>query len=156
MIILYSIVLGRCCLITCLSRSVDYLFIMEIWKDIVGYEWLYEVSNLWRIKSLKLWKSDILKLRYNKWWYPFTSISRNWWRKSYLVHRLVAIAFIENPFCYDLVLHKDSDRKNCNKDNLKWWTTIENNLQRDLEWKNVFNFNNPMKKSRKWYEVLFM
>ena len=41
----------------------------EIWKDIPWYEWLYQASNLWNIKSLISWKEKILKANKTKRWY---------------------------------------------------------------------------------------
>ncbi len=117
---------------------------MEIWKDIVGYEWKYQVSNEWSVKSLKFWREKILK-NINNWkWYLRVFLS-NWKEKSYKIHRLVAISFIPNPNNHPLVMHLDNDPLNNNVTNLKWWTDSMNNLQRDIEWRWFFKSNHPNK-----------
>ncbi len=70
---------------------------MEIWKDVVGYESLYKVSNVGNVKSLnynKTKKQRILKLPLNEWGYYRVALN---FGKKHLVHRLVALAFIPNP-----------------------------------------------------------
>lgn len=97
----------------------------EIWKDISGYDGAYKVSNYGRIWSNK--SKKILK--------PHNSIrgeARLILRgngKSYgrLVHRLVAIAFIENPGNYPEVNHKDENPRNNKAENLEWCTQEYNN-----------------------------
>lgn len=71
----------------------------EIWKDIKGYEGLYQVSNLGRVKSLnylRTGKEQILKLNLEKWGYYTVKLS-NGTPKWFKVHRLVAQSFIPNP-----------------------------------------------------------
>lgn len=102
----------------------------EIWKDIKGYEGLYQISNLGRIKSLEreiirqhsttmLLKEKILKQQ-NMNGYKFVRLSKNNTIKQYLVHRLVATAFIENPNNYKEINHKDENKSNNKLDNLEW------------------------------------
>ena len=70
---------------------------MEEWKDIEWYEWLYQVSNMWNIKSLnynKTKKERILVLAKEK-WYLLVGLNKKWY-KRYFVHRLVWLAFILN------------------------------------------------------------
>lgn len=74
----------------------------EIWKDVVGYEGLYQVSNLGRIKRDKLKKPELI----NKGYYR-VSLSKDGTVRRYFVHRLVAEAFIPNPEKYPIVNHKD-------------------------------------------------
>ena len=80
---------------------------MENWKDIKGYEGLYQVSNLGRVKSLernaykpngvaRKKEEKILASALNSNGYSFVNLYKNGKRKSMLVHRLVAMAFIEN------------------------------------------------------------
>lgn len=98
----------------------------EIWKDIKGYENEYLVSNLGRIKSIKNGKNLIMKLDTEKKGYLSVKLYKNGKRKSYKVHRLVAIAFIENPYNKPEVNHIDAIRSNNNVNNLEWVTSKEN------------------------------
>ena len=92
----------------------------EVWKDIEGYEGLYQVSNLGRVKSLKgsheKYKEKILKPRKNSNGYLRVGLCR----KDFYIHRLVAQAFIPNPNNYLEVNHKDETRDNNRVDNLEW------------------------------------
>lgn len=97
----------------------------EIWKDIKGYEGLYQVSNLGRIKSL-IGHEKILK-SYNKNSKDKTSylkiiLSKNSKTKAYLIHRLVAITFIPNLDNLPEINHKDENKLNNKVDNLEWCT----------------------------------
>lgn len=95
----------------------------EIWKDIKGYEGLYEVSNLGRIKSLKRNKIITPKLIHSY----FSVILYN--KKNYRnfrIHRLVAQAFIPNPNNYPQVNHIDGNKLNNNLENLEWCTQSHN------------------------------
>ena len=115
----------------------------EIWKDIVGYEDYYQCSNLGRVKSLDRivirvdnvkinLKSKFRKNRFDKDGYLFVKLSKNGSDKSYKVHQLVAMAFLNHKPCglKKVVDHKNniktdnrldniqviSNRKNCSKD----------------------------------------
>ena len=106
----------------------------EIWKDIEGYEGLYQVSNKGRVKSLSrlvvrvgkpnyITKEKILKCSELKGTgYPAVSLGSNNNFKSMLVHRLVAQAFIPNPDNLPCVNHKDETRNNNDVRNLEWCT----------------------------------
>lgn len=104
----------------------------EIWKDIVGYEGMYMVSNLGNVKSVaRIVKCNkgkremngvIRTLRISNNGYPIVSI-----RKSiYTIHRLLAIAFIPNPENKPVVNHKDGNKLNNNVNNLEWCTHSDN------------------------------
>ena len=90
----------------------------EIWKDIKNYEGLYQVSNLGRVKSL--YYNKILQNAVQKDGYFQVSLSKNGIQKMYLVHRLVAEAFLPNPHNYLCVNHKDEDKSNNIYTNLEW------------------------------------
>lgn len=101
----------------------------EEWKDIPGYEGLYQISNTGKIKGLPrvTMQNQILKERIlipgviNNGYLQIT-LHKNGEHKNFLVHRLVANAFIPNPKNLPEVNHKDEDKTNCNADNLEWCT----------------------------------
>jgi len=101
---------------------------MEIWKDIKGYEGLYQVSSEGRIKSIKRRnrkKDKILKLECRARHYGACLYKKNI-PKYWGVHRLVAGAFIPNIQNKPFVCHKDGIPKNNNIDNVYWGTSSEN------------------------------
>lgn len=102
---------------------------IEIWKDILGYEGLYQVSNLGNVRSLNYRRSGKTKLlkQGTDNGYKRVELSKNGKKKKYWVHRLVAIAFISNPNNYKEVNHKDEDKSNNNVNNLEWCTREYNN-----------------------------
>ena len=100
---------------------------IEDWKPIVGYEGLYEISNTGQIRNAKgeIKKSQIKKDKHTN--YREISLWRNGTHKRFLVHRLVAIAFIPNPNDYPIINHKDQNGMNNCVDNLEWCNHSYNN-----------------------------
>ena len=94
---------------------------MEQWRDIPGYEGLYQISNIGRVKSRKKIKS----LRTDKRGYLTVWLCKDSSQKNYKVHRLVAIAFIPNPESKKTVNHIDGDKQNNSVSNLEWATHSE-------------------------------
>jgi hypothetical protein len=101
---------------------------IEYWKDIAGYNGFYQISSFGRVKSFKYDKANgrILKYRKNKLGYLQISISKNKKSKTFLIHRLVGIAFIPNPENKPEINHKDNDRSNNKQSNLEWNTAKQN------------------------------
>lgn len=111
----------------------------EIWKDIVidgvDYTGLYQVSNLGRVRSLdrqvtskgrpRNIKGRILSRCIDRGYY-IVGLSKDGTDRKYMVHRLVAIAFIPNPDNLPEVSHLDESRDNCRWDNLVWSTHKDN------------------------------
>jgi hypothetical protein len=110
---------------------------MEIWKDVVGYEGYYKVSNLGRVKSLdrivkhsKEWnqkkKGKIIKLAKRPNGYIAVGLSKNGKVSQMYVHRLVAEAFLPNSENKEHVDHINTIRDDNRADNLRWTTRKEN------------------------------
>ena len=105
----------------------------EIWKDIEGYEGLYQVSNTGLIKSFKKWKRAhqpdeyFLKPSISDNGYCQVTLYKDKKRNKFLIHRLVASAFIKNPKNYPHINHKDENKLNNNVSNLEWCTVAYNN-----------------------------
>ena len=117
----------------------------QIWRDIPNYEGLYQVSNTGRVRSLNYkhtGKTKVLKLCTNKKdGYKRAMLFKNGKYKVYLVHRLVAQAFIPNPNNYPIINHKDENPSNNYYENLEWCTYEYNN--------NYGGKNERVSKSRK-------
>ncbi len=109
---------------------------MEIWKDIVGYEEYYQISNYGNVKS----KDRIVKSKNNSFakkkgrnkkagvtnGYKVVLLSKENKEKGIGVHRLVAMHFIPNSENKHEVNHKDGDKLNNHYSNLEWATRSEN------------------------------
>ena len=93
---------------------------MEIWRDIDGYNGMYQISNKGRVKSLYNGSERILKLWDNGRGYLRVYLTKENTSKYIRVHRLVARAFIPNPHNLPEVNHKDENKKNNYVENLEW------------------------------------
>ena len=107
----------------------------EEWRPIAGYEGLYAVSNMGRIKSLPRdtgnqyrERETILKLRSYKTGYRYVNLYKDHKMKSATVHRLVTIAFIPNPDNLPCVNHKAENKGNNCVWNLEWCSKKYNNI----------------------------
>lgn len=111
----------------------------EIWKDVVGYEGIYEVSNKGRVRTHKdkvSWSKRYKKWRHWKQRYlkdktpngrdVRVSLWKNGKCEYFLVHRLVAFAFIPKIEGKNCINHIDGNPKNNNVENLEWCNYLEN------------------------------
>lgn len=108
---------------------------IEVWRDITGYEGLYQVSNFGRVKSLKRKinhpyrsrnvKEKILKSTVDRNGYLHINLYKNGNKKFATIHRLVATTFL-NEEKYMEVNHIDGNKTNNNIKNLEWCTKSEN------------------------------
>jgi len=123
---------------------------MEIWKDVLNYEGLYQVSNLGRVKSLKrkvrhfsgerLVLERILKGGVNDKGYILVNLGKKGTKKVFAVHKLVAIAFLNHKPCgYKLVVdHIDNNKLNNKLENLQIITQQENVLKSKINFTQHF------------------
>lgn len=136
---------------------------LEIWKDIEGFEGHYQVSNFGRIKSLSrksgntIKKERILKPRDHTHGYSEVSLGKDMKFKNKFVHRLVAIAFIPNPDNKPQVNHINENKQDNRVENLEWVTAKYNINYKNLtykKWENRrkrYKVTNLMNKEVKYY-----
>lgn len=105
---------------------------MEVWKEILGFDILYEVSNLGRVRTRYFkergytFEYRFLKPVDNGNGYLRFNWKLNGKQKTVYLHKLVATAFVENPNGYKEVNHLDENKKNNYADNLQWVSHVEN------------------------------
>lgn len=122
----------------------------EIWKDVKGYEGLYQVSNLGRVKSLI--RNKVLSPLNRQHGYQAVQLhgkggnARGF--KSFSIHRLVAEAFIPNPENKPEVNHINEDKSDNRVENLEWMTHQENSAHATRGTRiGKANKNNPLTSS---------
>ncbi len=135
----------------------------EIWKEIIGYEGLYEVSSYGNIKSISrtitkgnityVTKDKLLKQSIDTVGYPYVNLSDYKKQKTFRVHQLVAIAFLNHtPNKYDglLVDHIDGNKLNNNLSNLQLVTNRKNSSKDRKNKTSKFTGVSWHKQSNKW------
>ena len=125
----------------------------ELWKDIDGYEGLYQISNLGNVKSVQRIvtrgtnfipiNERILKTGDND-GYKYVSLSKSGKSKTVWIHRLVAIAFIPNPNKLPCVNHIDENTHNNCVTNLEWCTHSYNNSYNEIRIKSSIPKRKPV------------
>ena len=108
---------------------------MEEWRDIKGYEGLYQISNLGRVKSLprkirnQHCKNEYIKTPIpDKDGYLRVTLYDRGRNKTYAIHKLVAIHFLDNPNNFPIINHKNEIRSDNRVENLEWCTNSENQI----------------------------
>jgi len=114
----------------------------ELWKDIKGYEGLYQISNTGKVLSIarKTTNGGLMALTFDKDGYLCVDLYKDNKRKNCKVHRLVAEAFLEKDSGKNIVNHKDENKANNNADNLEWC---------DVQYNNTYNMRQKKINSRK-------
>ena len=128
---------------------------MEEWRDVIGYEGRYQVSNTGKVMTLGTGvthkQKKLLKFSTSHGRYYIVALTKDGKTKSHTVHRLVALAFIpnDNPN-RDQIDHIDGDTFNNSANNLRWCTVLENNgfpLRRERVSQSKMGEKNPNHKN---------
>jgi len=102
----------------------------EMWKDVAEYEWLYQISNLSRVRrmagSAKCYENRILKQNVGSHGYLVVDLYKNNKRKTFTIHKLILEAFVGPCPSGMECRHLDGNPANNKIENLKWGTRSEN------------------------------
>ena len=97
-----------------------------MFKDIPGYEGLYQIDECGNVLSLKYNKLKTTQMPDENYLYPYIILYKDSKQKKFGIHQLVARTFIPNPDNLPVVMHKDNNKMNPHVSNLKWGTVLEN------------------------------
>ena len=108
----------------------------ERWKPIFGYDGMYEVSSLGRVRSLKFGKVRVLRPGKHRQGYLQVDLCKDGKVNRFLVHRLVAQAFIPNDNILNTEInHRNEDKEDNKVSNLEYCDRRYNNTYNDLNWR---------------------
>lgn len=124
---------------------------MELWKDIQNYEGLYQISTCGRVKSFRRCTKYHCSDEYflaphtmKNGYMQVTLYSRNKAKRKFLIHRLVADAFLPNPNALPQINHKDENKQNNHVENLEWCTAEYNNAYGTAKLRSVDTKSRPV------------
>lgn len=115
----------------------------EIWKPVVGYEGIYEISSLGRVRGMDRYYTNSMGTKVfvpgqpiavnimKRTGYPHVSLNKEGRRKGHFIHRLIAEAFLPNPDNLPCVNHKDENRANSVLSNIEWCSYRYNLMYKD-------------------------
>jgi len=140
--------------------EIDYIFKTEKFKNVQNYGGIYQVSDLGRVKSFKCGKERMLKPGIGGTGYLNVGFSVDNKAKTYLVHKLVAIAFLEHIPCnFKLIVdHIDNDKLNNKENNLQLITQRKNTSKDRFRIKYSSDYIGVTwhKKSNRWRSVIYV
>lgn len=145
----------------------------EIWKDIPGFEWKYQASSLGNIMSLRSRyriRNKPRKQSIERCGYKRVILCLEWIKRGYMVHRLVAHAFMQNIQGKSQINHKNWIRDDNRIENLEWCTSSENmkhsyeSLWRihpkwmlwkfNINWKVIYQYDKDMRFIKVWWSLM--
>lgn len=125
--------------------------ILEVWKDVVGYDGLYQVSNMGRVKNIET--QQVLK-HFICNGYPRVGLSKENKHKNFYVHRLMAQAFLKNPNSHPQINHKDEVKTNNYIDNIEWCSQKYNLNYGTARQRMVYARSKPIIQKNKQGEII--
>lgn len=109
-----------------------HIYTLEAWRNVEGYEGLYQVSNFGKVRSLIT--NRILKPFQTKDGYLRIKLSKDGNKKMFYIHRLVATAFLSNEEELPEIDHINNDRSDNRVANLQWISHVENLRKKESDW----------------------
>jgi len=126
----------------------------EIWKNVIDYEGIYQISNLGNLKNIKT--NKILKVNNKKEKYLNVSLYKNGKQKTFYIHRLIALIFIPNPHKLPMINHIDGNKQNNDILNLEWCTNRENTSHYYSNKSNKLRGAFYIKETNRWKSIIIV